>query len=332
MTESRRRKYHTKRIAQLEEELAAVESDWSSANDADRVRLDRKAEQLLEEIDNHNQKLGELDSQSPNQNIKENNIEKFLCTIDRKQARKKAADIRDELRREGGAVLFFIQRSKKQMGSYCIEEVFNLVMADQRRDGESQGSCKRYPVDLDSAISQCDKREFLIRLAGHFGIGELADPNELSKLLTEKISSSISEKSATFIEIRGIDRLLEQENFFKWFVERFWKSLIDQIKLSSKARRSKFVITLVADSQVFDSCPSDYFSNDSTFDCYKMIELPLPNWTIEDIYIWLSPLRNQFKRTQCLSDREIERFAEKIHRDSEGIPKLICSSLQEELL
>lgn len=330
--ESIRRKNYAMRLAQLEAELAAAQAEWGSADSVARVRLDRKIEQFLQDAEYYEQRLRELDSQSSSPGVPENNIEKFLCTIDRKQARKKTADIRDKLRREGGAALFFLQRSKKQMGSYCVEEIFNLVMADQRCDGEMQGGYKRCPVDLNSAISQCDSRELLIRLAGHYDLDEIADSEELSKRLTERISSSIGEESATFIEIRGIDRLLEQENFFKWFIEQFWKSLIDQIKLTSSAHRSKVVITLIADSQIFHRCPSNYFCDDSAFDCYKMVELPLPDWTVDDVYSWLNPLRRQFKRTQWLSDEEIERFAEKICRDSEGIPKLICSSLREEFL
>jgi hypothetical protein len=63
-----------------------------------------------------------------------------------------------------GAVLFFLQKTKKQMGHFCMEEVLQVLLGDQIVDGQVVGAYRRYAVDLDSAISRFDEAEFLLRL------------------------------------------------------------------------------------------------------------------------------------------------------------------------
>jgi len=333
VAESRRRKYYTAQIARLEEELAAVESDLGSAlSEADRVRLKRRAEQLLDEIEDCEQKLEELDSQSSSQNIKENNLEKIFYKIDFKQAKQTASRIKNELNEDGGAVLFFLQKSKKQMGDYCVEEVINVIMGDQIIDGQIMGAYRRYSVDLGSAISQYNESEFLIRLASYFNVSISDDIKELSQQLKDNILKSIDAGNTIFLEIKSIDDLLEQEAFLAWFIDQFWKPLIDDLKVVSKTYKSKFIVALIADSQILDDCSSDYFCDGSVFDCYKMLELSVPNWTMDDIYEWLIPFRTLSRRMKDWSDQELKTFAKRLYRDSDGTPESVCVSLRKEFL
>lgn len=329
----KKRDYYTNKLSQLEEELAAVESDWKDApGERERLKLDRAAAKIIEEIEKIEDKLSELDAKDSAKNVRENQLEKILQKINFTEAKKTADRLKDKLGRDGGAVLLFLQKSKKQMGNYCVEEVINVIMGDQVVDGEIAGAYQRYPVDVGSAISQYNENEFLVRLASHFGIQESTDNVELSRELRVKIRDSLDSGTTIFLEIKSFDDLLEQEAFMKWFVEQFWQPLIDEIAQVSKKYKSKFIVALIADSQVLSDCSAHYFCDGEPFDCYKLIELPLPDWTFDDIHTWLVRFKNLSASMKGKTNPELERIAKKIHRESEGTPQSICVSLREQFL
>jgi hypothetical protein len=333
-TTTRRRDFYTRQIARLDEELAAVDSDITTApNERIKSKLNKQAEQLLAEIDSIEQKLSELDSESSDQNVRDRSLEKILQKIDFLKAKSTASLIKGRLSQEGGSVLFFLQKSKKQMGHYCVEEVLSVLLGDQIIDGKVVGAYRRYSVDLDSAISQCNETEFLTRLASHLNVNTRLDEKdgyeELSRQLREKIKSSIDDGTTIFLEIRGVDELLEAGDFLPWFIQEFWTPLIDKVTEVSQKYKSKFIVALIADSHILSDCPPDYFCDDDSIDCYKLLELPLPNWSIDDIYDWLVRFRTLSAKVKQKTDAELQRVAQKVHRDSEGTPQNICANLRE---
>ena len=335
MTEKgrQRRDFYTKQCSRLENELAAIEADLESAPRAvDRLRLKSDAERVLAEIEETEKQLVELDSQHPDQGVRDRGLEKILQKIDFKKAKKAASLVKDRLNEDGGAVLFFLQKSKKQMGQYCVEEVINVIMGDQIVDGQVVGAYRRIPVDLGSAISQYNEAEFLIRLASYFKIEESNNLTVLSKQLRETIRSSIDSGTTIFLEIKSLDDLLEQEEFLGWFIAEFWKPLIDEVTAVSKKYKSKFIVALIADSQILSDCSPAYFCKEEAFDCYKMLELPLPNWTIDDIHYWLIRFRTLSAEMREKTDAELKQVARKIYRDSDGTPESVCVSLQGKFL
>jgi len=330
---SSRRNFYTNQISNLEEKLNAVESDLKSAiREEERLSLTNRAEALLEEIDKLYFKLDELNSESPDLNVRDRGLEKVLQKINFVRAKETASLLKTKLATDGGSVLFFIQKSKKQMGHYCIEEVINIIMSDQMIDGEVLGSYRRIPIDLGSAISQYNEVEFLTNLASYFNIEALADLDALSERLREKIRSSIDLGTTIFLEIKSLDDLLEKQEFLCWFVERFWQPLIDDVMVVSKKYKSKFIVALIADSQILTDPYPDHFCDEDSFDCYKMLELPLPNWTIEDIHSWLLRFHTLSSCMKEKTDADLQRVARKIHRDSEGTPESVCVSLRKEFV
>ena len=337
------RNFYTKQIAQLEERLAAISGDLESVQDSEKeLTLNKQAKQTMEKIKKTEEELAQLDAGTLQQsslgkqveipeigrNIRENNLEKYLQKIDFLKAKETAGSIKERLNREGGAVLFFLQKSKKQMGRYCVEEMLNVIMGDQIIDGQVMGAYRRYSVDLDSAISQFNEIEFLIRLASYFNIEESSNLDLLSQRLREKIRSSIDNGTTIFLEIKSLDDLLEQAEFLDWFIQEFWKPLIDEVVAVSQKYKSKFIVALIADSHILPECPREYFCDDEAFDCYKMLELPLPNWSVEDIHDWLIRFRTLSSQIQE-TNADLKRVANKIHRDSEGTPQSVCANLRE---
>ncbi|MDF5720478.1 MAG: hypothetical protein PUP91_08330, partial [Rhizonema sp. PD37] len=91
-----------------------------------------------------------------------------------------------------------------------------------------------------------------------------------------------------------------------------------------KYSKIRFIVALIAKSQVFpDSSLSDYFCIKNPFDYRKMIELPLPDWTIENIKNWLVNF-------QGLSKSESYQLAKRIYSESEGTPSVVCSILERD--
>ncbi|MEM6866801.1 MAG: hypothetical protein AAF528_00255 [Cyanobacteria bacterium P01_C01_bin.121] len=328
-----RRDYYARQQAQLMDELAAVESDIETApNASTRRKLEKKAEKLLDKIDNVEANLAKFDADSPEANVRERSQEKTLQKLDFVQAKKTAGLIRDKLSQDGGAVLFFLQKTRKQMGRFCIEEVLNVILGDQIIDGKVVGAYRRYSVDLDSAISQLNEAEFLIRLASYFKIEESEDLAALSQQLREKICISIDEGTTIFLEIKSLDELVEQADFLKWFIQDFWQPLIDDVAAVSQKYKSKFIVALIADSQILLECSTEYFCKPEDIDCYKFLELPLPDWSVDDIYDWLITFRTVYPKLRSKNNQDLKRIATKIHRASEGTPQNVCANLQEQFL
>ena len=296
--------------------------------------LHKKAEQILKNIDQVEAKLVECDAESSEKSVRDRSFEKALQKIDFVKAKESAARIRQELNQEGGAVLFFLQQTKMQMGQFCVEEVLNVILGDQIIDGQVVGAYRKYSVDLDSAISQFNEVEFLIRLASYLKIEALADTAELSQQIREQIRDSIDNGMTIFLEIKSLDELLEQEEFLGWFIKDFWTPLIDQVSAVSKEFKSKFIVALIADSQILPDCtspdyPLEFFCAEDTFDCYKLINLPLPNWSVDDIQDWLIRFRPLSPKLQQERTAELKRIAKKVHRDSgNGIPQNVCINLR----
>jgi hypothetical protein len=135
------------------------------------------------------------------------------------------------------------------------------------------------------------------------------------------------------LEIKSVDDLLEQQTFLTWFIEEFWTPLIDEVAVVSKKFKSKFIVALIADSAILDCAapnyPATYFCSGDPYDCYKMLELPLPNWSETDIYRWLLRFRTLSSVLGADDAEALERRAKSIYRASEGTPQNVCANLQE---
>jgi len=329
-----RRDFYIQQRARKEEELAALESQLEGTLSAvQEIKLNREAENILKKIEELDEKLRELDAETTSStHVRELNIERTFSKIDFHHARRIATHIHHDLKKEGGAVLFFIQKSKKQMGQYCMDEVLNILMGDQMIDGQIYGDYRRFSIDLGSAISDYNEAELLARLASYFNLNITADLTQLSHSIQQEICSSLSVGCTLFFEIRSLDDLIEQESFMQWFLKDFWQPLVNQIDALKDKYRSKVIFVLMADSQILTDCSLPYFCNEHAFDPNKLLELPVPDWTPQDIRDWLIRFGRVFDRTRSLTEQDIDQLTRRIHRDSEGTPESVCLRLRERFL
>lgn len=345
------RDFYNSRISKLEERRELVIQDLDAALSAEEeLSLNNRAEQISKQIDEFYSKLDQLDlahssrggassgsvedrdseSYALGQIAKENSLTQYLQKIDFSEARKAASAVKDILHRDGGFALFFLQKSKRQMGKFCLHEIHDEIMRDRMiAGGQFAGSHNRFCTDLSSAISQNSEIEILTRIGGHFGVNEIAEIDELSQTIIERILSALERRAYIFLEIRGIDEFFEDQAILEWFVEDFWRPLVEKAKTSVEKNKSRFVVFLMADSHLYSVAPQSCFCDVQGFDCCKVLELPLPNWTEEEIYDWLIDFRALSSNLEQKTEQEIGRLAARIYRNSEGTPESICVSLQE---
>jgi hypothetical protein len=315
------RQFLTRRIAAKEEELAKVEADLDEAPTQDiELKFSRKAERLIKEIQNLYNQLSELDKNSSSVNVRHLNLEKSFQKIDNELSKQIARKVNADLGDRSGAILLFLQQCTMQKGMYCLNEVLDLIISDRKIGDEIIGDFRPYPIDLDSAISKFNENEFSKTLASH--LGQESEVNLCNSIKT--LCSSLKGGSTIFIEIKSWDRVAENDVFLKWFIEEFWQTLICQLEpIFQEYSKIRFIVALIARSEVFPDCSSlDYFCKQNPFDYRKIIELPLPNWTVEDIQNWLINVKG-------FSNVESLRLANSIHKESKGIPQVVCSILEE---
>jgi len=329
-----RRDFYIQQRARKEEELAAIEAQLEGTLSAvQEIKLHREAENILKKIEELDEKLRELDAETTSTpHVRELNIERTFSKIDFHRARKIATGIHHDLKKEGGAVLFFVQKAKKQMGQYCVDEVLNILMGDQIIDGQIYGDYRRFSIDLGSAISEYNEAELLTRLASYFNLEVTSDLSQVSKALRHEICASLSVGCTLFFEIRSLDDLIEQESFIHWFLQDFWQPLVAAVDTLKGHYRSKVIFALMADSQILADCSLNYFCEEQSFNPGKILELPVPDWTVQDIRDWLIRFGNVFDRTRTLTEQDIDQIARRIHRDSEGTPESVCLRLRERFL
>ncbi len=314
------REFWTKRLAAKQHQLALVEAELDEESDlGDEDRLIKKAERLLNEIDKIDRRISELDQNNINSNVGHLILDKSFQKIDFSQAKKIAQSINQKLGDDSGAILIFLQRSTKQKGNYCINEFLDLIISDRKFGDKINGDYRPYPIDLGSSISEFNELEFSKRLASHLNNNTEASLDYSIK----KLCKSLQGGSIVFIKIENWDSVLEQEAFLDWFMKNFWQNVINELDtVFNDYSKIRFIVAIIAKSKVFsDCCSLEYFCSKTTIDCRKIIELPLPDWTVKDIKRWLIT-------NLGLSNAKSLQLAKQIYRESEGTPDTICSILE----
>lgn len=290
----------------------------SSNNEVERLRLQRQAEGILEELQRVDESLRALDKATDmaiqNQNRKHLTFEQDLQKIDFTQVKEVVRSIVSQFDRSGGSASFLLQRNLSMAGQLCLLEIKDELRRDTR-------DFKFYPVEF-SSNSELNQVGLLKGLAGHLGIELKPDLQEMSRLIQERIVRSLQSNSIVFIEIHKWDDLPAQREVLRWFLEHFWNSLVAQLPvISNTCRRVRLIAVVVVEDELAEDC-LEFCCTREKFDGQKMIDLPLQDWTVDDILDWLDYLGIPVQQSDAIAKR--------IHKASRGIPELICAALRKE--
>ena len=301
----------------VQEQEACYRQYRSAIDEAERVRLKRKLDNLENKIDNLEHQLYGKDL-TGDTNRRSLALKNKLSKIDFKEQIKIVKNILGKFT-EYGAALFFISDSSNMAGDlFCLE--LQKILKDETTD------LKHYPV-VFSNDSRLDEIGFLQKVGDYLGIAQIENQEEYSKVI-EKIFSSLENGSIVFIELKQIDLLDNKEYFLSWLVDIFWKNLIEKLPWACKIKEIEQVrfIILIVDNDIFEECSNQpFFCHNQCFNISQIFAITLKEWTEKDIRIWLM-------KYSGLAKNKIALMANNVYRSSRGgTPKLICDALRKKL-
>lgn len=317
----------------LEKELAALAEEHEAATrqltstlgEIERRRLRGQLENLErreEEIDNELrawETAEDLKNNEDYQNRRHLNLDCELPKINFIEALTIFQDIWGGFDGKGGAVLFLLKNSDTLCG-----RLFVNLMLDELKKGTKD--LKHYPLEFIPP-GRLDEMGILDGLARHVNVSPL--PDNLDQYLEgviSKMCGALQNGSVIFIDLKISALLQPQESMLAWFVENFWGSLIRQMPNINLALTDVRIVALInAGSEI--RLPQPLCCGKDSFHSERALELPLQNWTKEEIRRWLSKFAGRFSQLPPL---EIEKYAERLYEESQGgLPVLVRNNLAD---
>ncbi|MEH2032200.1 MAG: hypothetical protein V7K67_21550 [Nostoc sp.] len=302
----------------LKEQEACSNQYRSEIDEAQRVRLKRKLEDLDKKIDDLEHQLYSNDLNA-DANRRFRALEDKLPKIDFKKQISIVKNILEQFT-EDGAALFLINDSLNMAGDLFRLE-FKKMLEEETTD------LKHYEIAF-SIGRRLDEIGFLQGLGGHLGIDEIENEREYSTVI-DKIFGFIENGSIVFIELRKINLLSNREDFFSWLVNNFGKTLVEKLPLICHFKdieQVKFIFLAMSDTDICkEYAKLSCFCTEVEFDKYKILEIPLKEWTEKDIRDWLT-------KHSGLSKEINTAIAKDVYESSRGgTPKNIRDALMSTL-
>jgi len=286
-------------------------------NEDNKITLRNKRNTIKCRIDEIWSRLNELKHKSSDSGCQYLTFKEDLPQIDFDEVMCAVRDLTKSFRRERGDVLLFLQESLSMSGDLCLGRI---------REEFKRGTGDFKPYDLEF-YSGDDLNEYgwLIQLGKYVGLETNLKPEELSKLVIEKLCQSVKSGSIILLEIRKWDDLPCQEETLAWFMEFFWIPLVSCLDDRIKYQRVKFIATIIFEAEVSPAWFNVKWLCEGN-QPFRWLNLPLRNWTQEEIQEWLEDYP---KITNLRSIRLSKRL---FNASKQGIPSMVCQALEKELL
>ena len=326
-----RRQFLSKQLARKQEELAAIEADLETVSTKKQeLKLKKDADQILQEIEGWEKQLSAIDIHSDESTVRTTALDDTLRKVDFRDAKEIALGLKTAFDADqGGFALLFLQRTTLQMGDYCRDEMLTSIfecyvnVALQKEENSSYRLCVA-DFAYGGTTTVGTPLGFLETISGQIGCPTSQDLTGLSQKFRESLCGCLRSGDRVLILVKDWHRLTEPQSFLSWFVEEFWKPLVSEIKRSviPECGRIKVVAVLTSGSQIEPRYLSEVsFCTLNSFNPHHLIDIPLPNWSVQDIEDWLMDVQ-KLRR----SDSRI--LAQQIHDESEGKPHTVCSTLK----
>jgi hypothetical protein len=316
---------------ELEEELASLTEGYTAVtkqrrqtrDERDRLILQKQAEDLLKQIEKAEKDLKELENTPNNYHQNHLNIHENLPEIDFCQAMDVVDKITDAFGKHGGAALFLLENSYSMAGELLIYKIREKLERKTR-------SFKHIQIEISTNNSYSESG-LLTNIAGYFNVpfDEIDNLTQNTQKIIHKIGDSLQSGSVIFFEINKWDCLPEKNRLLSWFTQEFWCSLIDKCKLITQEKKLlqvKFITVIDSESHLDEGCLDlSLCCTHDNFNSQKILKLPLSEWRQEDIQEWLEYYSG-------LPEPQINFKAKQIYaKTMNGIPRMVCNALREEL-
>ncbi|MDJ0900880.1 MAG: hypothetical protein QNJ55_18920 [Xenococcus sp. MO_188.B8] len=342
-------------VAQLELLRTDCNQDIQGTTNADtrrqlRARIKKystEINELYDEIDNLEEEINQLKSSSPEltsndhldnpKNQQELTIDKYLPYIDFKKALDKFNEIQDKFNKNGDVALFFMEESLTKRGDLCSQRLrYDLKTKINYHDinihSQYRKNFRYCPVTYTSG-----NLEAVVQgIANFFDIKNVED----IKLVIKKIGDSLQNNSVLFIEINCCHVYSESEieALIPWFVDIFWQPLKLKVdELAKDYEGIKILAVIISDESITKISLKDNLScyynnndnNDNSFARDKLIQIPLGDWTKDDVFEWLRAVEPSLK----IDERKeiVEKIFHKLKNKNEANTINICHALETRL-
>lgn len=326
-----RRKFYEGQLARKQEELAAIEADLETVSTKKQeLKLQKDAEQILQEIEELGKNLSGIDVDSDESTVRATALDDTLRKVDFRDAKDIALGLKTAFDvNQDGFALLLLQRTTLQMGDYCRDEILSTIFGcyvNVDLQKEKTSSYRLCVADFahGGTTTVGTPLGFLETISGQIGCPTSLDVTGLSQKFRESLCGCLRSGDRVLILVKDWHRLTEPQSFLSWFIEEFWKPLVSEIKHSviPEYGRIKVVAVLTSSGQIEPKYLSEVsLCTLASFNPHHLIDIPLPNWSVEDIEGWLMDVQ-KLKR----SDSRI--LAQQIHDESEGKPHTVCSTLK----
>jgi hypothetical protein len=315
---------------ELEEELASLTAQYTAVNkqrrqtrdERDRLLLKNQADDLLEQMQQVEEELGELENSQNDCNQIYRSIQENLPQIDFRKAMHIIDIINNQFQRDVGAAFLLLEDSYSMAGELLIYKIREKLKSQTR-------SLKHIKVEISSNNS-FDEFGLLASIGGYLSISLTDDSNLIDcvNIIIQTICQSLQSGSVIFIEIKKWDCLPYQDKILSWFIEDFWCSLIHECQVVATQKqllRTKFIAIIDSESKLAPECKQlPCYCTQDDFTHTKILTLPLNIWELEDITTWLEYYSG-------LPAPQINLKAKQIHQKTmNGVPRMVCNLLEAE--
>lgn len=311
----------------LEKEIAGLVVEYELYAEKARTTLDPGAQtklavgkqQLLAQIQKKEQQLEALERQKQSLNRQILNFDEALPKIDFREARRMIHQVIDDLHlNEGGAALFLLQQSRRMAGDLLL-----MALNDVLSSGRAAPIY--YEVAFSPALGGADETAFLASMGRYLGV-ELTNNLAIDiPAIQATLCGALRQHSTIVIQLTNWDALgsQSQHEFMEWLLKTFWQPLVDGLEAVLEEWDARVIFVIVANRPLTEECRKlPCFCTADAFDSRSILEIPLNNWTEQDIRLWLT---HHFR----LSKPQTKRWAKQIYEESEGDPTLTRKALQD---
>ena len=284
-----------------------------------QTKLEVRKKQLLKQLEEKEQQLESLERQQQTINRKLLNFDEALPKIDFREARRLIHRVIDDLHLNGGGAALFLLQQSRQMAGDLLLSALNDVLSS------GVAAPIYYEVAFSPAIGGANETTFLTSMGRYLGVELTHDPAADTTVIQATLCGALRQHSTIVIQLTNWDALgsQNQHEFMQWLLETFWQPLVDELEAVLEDWDARVIFVIVANRPLSKECRQlPCFCTVDAFDSRSILEIPLNNWTEQDIRLWLT---HHFR----LSKPETKRWTRQIYEESEGDPTLTRKTLQD---
>jgi hypothetical protein len=303
------------KLSLKESQHAALELESNWADPARKVVLELQAKNLRDEATKLIADIANYRRASTDPIVSERAWLEKLHEIDFKAPVNAFKVLLGKMPRDGGSALLLMQDGLASAASLCVER----LIAELRRP-------LSLPIRPRFAGPSPSPRELMLKLSGYLNLTPNADADALAASIVRTLVDSLTPGCIVWLELE-CDSAANAPEFLGWFLETFWRQLVQEIAERADTARFARVFGVIRYNVPIGvgRLKADWLCSADTFHALRFVEIPLePAWKASDISDWLF----QYTEVQRCAGIDIDAEAQSIYdMCREGVPEMVLRQL-----